>query len=250
MTLELLPVIMLALALVLSQFIETMLGFGGTVIGLALGLFFFPLDILLPTLVTVGLLQSAWLILRWHQHIQWRLLLISILPLAAAGMLIGIAARGIANETVLIVLLCLFIIAVSTLELASIFHSKSIRGPLPRPLSWLTIIGGGIFHGLFAAGGPLIVYYSGREIEEPAEFRSTLSVLWLILGAILLTSFWINHQANVSSLQLAAMILPGFIIGVFLGSRIKLEAKSFKAITWIVLLIIGMIQFTRTLFIS
>ena len=239
-------ILLLALVLVLAQSIETILGFAGTIIALSLGLFIFPLEILLPTLVTIGLLQSTWLIIRWHSHIRWKMLLASILPLAIAGLAAGILVRGYVNANVLMVLLALFIIAISAIELSALFRQGPSAGPLNRFLGWLVVFTGGVFHGLFATGGPIIVYYCGREINDPAQFRSTLSFLWLILGAALMISLWINHQADVRSLQLAAATLPGFILGIVIGSLIHLEAKGFKIMTWSMLLVIGIIQLVKT----
>jgi uncharacterized membrane protein YfcA len=88
---------------VLAHLVETTLGFGDTIISLAFGLFLFPLEVLLPALVALAILQSAWLVFRWHRKVNWRLLLITVLPLAP-GMLAGILIRGYANEMALIVL--------------------------------------------------------------------------------------------------------------------------------------------------
>ena len=109
------------------------------------------------------------------------------------------------------------------------------------------IIGGGIFHGLFATGGPLIVYYAGREIREQEAFLGTLAVLWLILNVVLYATMWITGSAGVQSLQLAAMVLPGFIAGVAIGSFIKVKELTFKTLTWSVLFIVGLIQLIRVL---
>ncbi len=238
----------LALILVLAHSVETYLGFGSTIIALSLGIFLFPIETLLPALVTIGSLQSIWLIIRWHRHIRWRIILVSILPLAVVGLAAGILLRGYASETLLIILLGLFIVVTSSLELVALFRSST--APRKRLRYWIAapvIFAGGLFQGLFAAGGPPIVYYAGREIEDPAQFRSTLSVLWLILNLALLGSLWAYGQASVITLELAALALPGFIVGVIIGSFIKLEARAFKAATWAMLLLIGIIQLARVL---
>ncbi len=247
MTPDLMPIVLLALILVLAHVVETTLGFGDTIIALAFGLFLFPLAVLLPALVALAILQSTWLVIRWHRQVNWRLLLITILPLAAVGMLAGILIRDYANGAVLIMLLGIFIILVSAVELVSLYIRRSAAGPLPRYLAVPVIVGGGIFHGLFATGGPLIVYYAGREIREPEAFLGTLAVLWLILNVVLYATMWVTGSAGVQSLQLAAMVLPGFIAGVAIGSFIKVKELTFKTLTWSVLFIVGLIQLIRVL---
>ena len=247
MTPEITNILLLVLILALAHLVETTLGFGDTIISLALGLFLFPLEVLLPALVALAILQSAWLVIRWHRQVNWRLLLITILPLAFAGMLGGILIRDYAHETVLIIVLGVFIILVSSVELIGLHLSKSAAGPLPRCLAVPVLLGGGIFHGLFATGGPLIVYYAGREIREPQAFLGTLAVLWLILNVVLYATMWMAGSAGVQSLQLAGMVLPGFIAGVVIGSFIKIKELTFKTMTWSVLFVVGMIQLIRAL---
>lgn len=244
---EITNILLLALILVLAHMVETTLGFGDTIIALAFGLFLFPLEELLPALVALAILQSTWLVIRWHRQVNWRLLLVTILPLAALGMIAGILIRNYANETMLIIVLGVFIMLVSAVELIGLYIRKSAAGPLPRYLAVPVIVGGGIFHGLFATGGPLIVYYAGREIREPQAFLGTLAVLWLILNVVLYTTMWLAGSANLQSLQLAAVVLPGFIAGVAIGSFIKVKELTFKTLTWSVLFIVGMIQLIRVL---
>ncbi len=238
-------VLLLALILVLAHSVETTLGFGATIIALALGLFIFPLEVLLPILVIVALLQSTWLVIRWHRHIRWRLMLVNILPLAVVGMVAGVLLRDYASEAALIVLVGAFVMAVSLVELIVLYRTKALAGPLPQYLAWPVILGGGVFHGLFASGGPLIVYYAGREIHRPEEFRATLSVLWLLLNVALLATMWLGKQIDIKSLELAALVLPGFIAGVIIGSFVKVEARTFKALTWSVLFIVGLVQLIK-----
>jgi hypothetical protein len=109
------------------------------------------------------------------------------------------------------------------------------------------VAGRGASFRLFATGGPLIVYYAGREIREPQAFLGTLAVLWLILNVVLYITMWISGSAGVPSLQLAAMVLPGFIAGVVIGSFIRVKELTFKTLTWSVLFIVGMIQLIRAL---
>ena len=236
----------LALILVLAHSVETYLGFGSTIIALSLGIFLFPIETLLPALVTIASLQSAWLIMRWHSHIRWKVILVGILPMAVIGLAAGILLRDYAGETLLVTLLGLFIIVTSTLELIALFRSNATpRTPLNRWVAAPIIFVGGLFQGLFASGGPPIVYYAGREIDDPAQFRSTLSVLWLILNLALLISMWAGGQAGLVTMELAALALPGFIAGVVIGSFIRMKPKAFKAVTWAMLLIIGIVLLMR-----
>jgi len=226
---------------VLAHTTETVLGFGATLIALALAVHILPLETLVPILVILGLLQSIWLVARWFRYIEWRTLLLQILPIAGAGTVIGILSREMANEGTLKIILGAFIIVVSLSELAILFIS---RIPSER-LHWYyripLLVGGGIFHGLFATGGPPIVYYASRQFHKQEKFRATLSMLWLILNIGLLAGFLMAGQLDVHKLKITAVVLPGLIIGIIIGSLIRVREFWFKALTYILLFFAGLL---------
>ncbi len=237
---------LLVLVLVLSHTVETVLGFGATTIALALGIFILPFNTLLPVLVILGLLQSSWLVARWVRHIQWRVLLLKILPGAVIGLAIGIYYRTqVASYTQLLILLGIFIMAVSIMEIVLIYKTKAAGGSLPWYIGWPILIVGGIFHGIYATGSPLIIYYSSREFKEPADVRATLSTLWLILNVGLVLSLHSTGQINIDTLTTTGILLPGLIAGIVLGSYMKFRALVFKVLLYAILFVAGLLLFIQ-----
>jgi hypothetical protein len=238
----LIRVFLLVLVLIFAHTVETVLGFGATIIALALGIFIFPLETLLPVLVFLGFLQSLWLVVRWFKYIKWQALLLNILPAATIGMAIGISYRTmIGNYTQLLVLLGVFVMAVSVMEIILIYKTRAAGGSLPWYLGWPILIVGGIFHGIFASGGPLIIYYSSRELKEPAEFRATISMLWLILAVILIVNLYSVGQINVNTLATTGIVLPGLILGIIFGSRLAFRDLVFKVLIYALLFFAGLL---------
>jgi len=235
-----LTLFLLGCILILAHTAETILGFGATLIALALAIHLLPLETLVPVLVILGLLQSIWLVARWFRFIDWRTLLLQILPIAGAGMVIGIFSREVADEGILKVILGAFILVVSVAELASLFIRRTPGGRLRWYYRIPLLVGGGIFHGLFATGGPPIVYYASRQFQAQEKFRATLSMLWLILNVGLLAGFLIAGQLDVEKLKMTALVLPGLIIGIIIGSLIRVREFWFKALTYILLFLAGL----------
>lgn len=235
-----LTLLLLGCILVLAHTAETILGFGSTLIALALGVHLLPLETLVPMLVILGLLQSIWLVGRWFRYIDWRILLLYILPLAAAGMVIGIFSREIADENTLKTVLGGFIIIVSLAELAMLFIKKAPGGQLRWYYRVPLLIGGGIFHGLFATGGPPIVYYASRQFSAQETFRATLSMLWLMLNVGLIIGFMVGGQMDLAKLGMTAMVLPGLAIGIIVGSLIRVKEFWFKVLAYILLFFSGL----------
>ena len=240
----------LLVILVLAHSAETVLGFGATIIALSLGAHLYPLSTLLPVLVILALAQSAWLVGRWRRHIRWRLLLVRILPAAAAGTALGIAMRSLADERLLVAVLGSFVSAVSLAEIAMIIRKRTSGAALPSWLGIPILAAGGVFHGLFATGGPLVVYFASREIDDPPAFRATLSTLWLGLNTALAASLAWSGQADASSLRTAGLVLPGLVAGIAIGSRIRLEALAFKVCVYALLLASGLALVTRALLVG
>lgn len=232
---------LLGCILILAHTAETFLGFGATLIALALGVHLIPLETLVPVLVILALLQSLWLVVRWFRHIKWRVLLRQILPAAGIGIPIGIWGRGLADEAQLRMILGAFIVAVSSMELVSVFRRRTAREELRWYYRIPVLVAGGIFHGLFATGGPLIVYYASRQLKSQASFRATLSMLWLILNTVLLINFWMLGQIDFQTLEMTAVVLPGLVAGILVGSFIHVRQLIFRAVTYALLLSNGLV---------
>lgn len=238
----LIQLFLLVLVLVFAHTVETVLGFGATLIAVALGVYIFPLQTILPVLVILAILQSAWLVGRWARHLQWRVLLLKILPATAVGMAIGIYYRTqVADYRQLIILLGIFVMAASVMEIVLIYRTRAAGGSLPWYLGIPILVIGGIFHGIFAAGGPLIIYYASREIKEPSQFRATVSTLWLIMNVILLANLYSAGQINLEVLAMTGIVLPGLIAGIVMGSFMKFRAIVFKVLVYVLLFIAGLL---------
>jgi hypothetical protein len=236
--------LLLGCILVVAHIAETTLGFGATVIALALGVHLVPLETLIPVLVILALLQSIWLVARWFRHIEWRILLRHILPAAGVGIPIGIWCRELADESQLRTILGAFIVVVSSVELVRLFRGKTLGGEFHWYSRIPLLAAGGIFHGLFATGGPLIVYYASRQLRTQTSFRATLSTLWLVLNTVLLITFFINAQIGSETIKMTAIVLPGLLAGIVLGSLIRVHELTFRKITYGLLLVSGLVLLT------
>jgi uncharacterized protein len=241
-------VFLLVLVLVIAHSVETLLGFGASIIAIALGIYIFPLTTILPVLAILFLLQNIWMVSRWFKHIQWRVLLVWILPASIIGMGIGIYYRTLVGSySQLLIILGLFIMAVSVMEIVLIYRTRAAGGILPWYLSWPILLVGGVFHGLYAQGQPMAIYYLSREFKEPAEFRATVSMLYLILNVMLITSLYTIGQVDLDTLATTGIVLPGLILGIFLGSRMKFRTLPFKVLIYVLLFIAGLLLFVQRL---
>ena len=83
--LALAPLVMVAIAL------ESIVGFGATVLVLSLGTWVLPVTALLPAYVPVNMALSASIAWRDWRHVDGALLAQRVLPMAGAGLLVGLS---------------------------------------------------------------------------------------------------------------------------------------------------------------
>lgn len=225
---------LLAVVALLAFTVEGAIGFGSTVVAVSLGAQLVPLDVLLPTFVPLNIVLSLTLV--WGP-IQWRTLLVSIVPLVAIGIACGIGLSSVLDSRALLVAFGAFVVALSLFELARV----QLRWPAPL------LLVGGIVHGLFGTGGPMIVYVTRKKIADKTAFRATLAVLWIALNTILVASFVARgHTPDpMIAVVLAAAIVPGRLAGERLHRA--LDAHKFERVVWIVLLVAGAALAIRTL---
>jgi uncharacterized membrane protein YfcA len=137
----------------------------------------------------------------------------------------GVLVAQVLDSQLLLVVFGAFVVALAIWQLAG------QRAVLPAPL----LVAGGIVHGIFGTGGPLIVYVARAKIADKTVFRSTLAVLWIALNVILLASM---HRApSRMTLEMGLAIVPGILIGNYLHRA--LDAKRFERAVWWLLLVAG-----------
>lgn len=235
---------LLSCILVVSHIVETITGFGATVIALSLGAHLLPVRDLVGILVLLAWIQSAWIFARGFRHIHAKLLFTRILPFCALGFPLGIWSFRVLGGQELKFILGAFVVCISTLEWLRLVREDALPRPLTRPAALFFLGGGGFFHGLFASGGPLIVYYAGRELPDKASFRATLSVLWLLLNTVLLFSY--VFSGRMEGLEFIALcLLPAVAAGILVGEllHLRINEKAFKKFVQVVLFITGISLF-------
>jgi uncharacterized membrane protein YfcA len=234
---------LLILIVILAHFIETVTGFGATVIALALGVHLVGLNDLMVVLVLLGLSQSAYLVLRGYRHLALGLLFKKIVPLCGLGLAVGMYAGSELEAPHLQTILGAFLVFVALWELRRLLGSQKGRQS-PNPIaSRALLLVAGFFHGILASGGPLVVYYASRTIHDKRVFRATLSLLWLILNGILLFTFVSTGRVNSSQFLLAGQLLVGLLAGIALGelSHRRINERTFRLAVQGVLVVTGLL---------
>lgn len=239
------PILLLGAVVALAFTVEAVMGFGATVVTLALASLFMPTTEVLPAFVPLNLIMSGYLALRGSRFIEGKLLLREVMPAMAIGLPIGIVAFRHLDEGLLRLALGAFVFAVSLLEL----RAKAGASPVGRLVGSILLGLGGVVHGAFGSGGPLVVYVLGRKLShDKAAFRATLSALWLVLNLALLASYAQAGQLTPESGLVSAWLTLPLGLGLLAGERIHraVPAHRFRPLVFGLLLVVGLVLMIRS----
>ncbi len=241
------PWIWLGLCIFIAFGIEAITGFGSIVIALSLGALLLPIDAMLPVLVPLNICMTSYLAIRHRQHIHWPTLLKMILPLMVGGTLLGYLLRPALGDNTLQILFGALVIWFAARELwRSIRGLKVSQHGSGWTRSWMLVAG--ITHGLFASGGPLLVYaLTGTQLSKSA-FRATLISVWLSLNGLLTVVFALDGSL-LPALPRIGMMLPVLLAGVVIGEFLhhRVNENRFKQLVYTLLLLTGALLIIPTL---
>ncbi len=217
-------------------------GFGSSTIIMTLAVLLFPIKAIVAVIIPLNVVICLYLVLKYRDGIDARLLFLRIVPLTVLGMPLGLLIFELADTNRMKPFFGAFVILLSIFELWR--SRQNTDGPRPSPKlasSAFWLVTGGVIQGLWVTGGPLVAYWASRAIDNKHEFRSTLSALWLILNVILLVSHGVTGTIDLGTAKVSLALIPALMLGIALGERIHhyLPERSFKMLVYIVLLFSG-----------
>ncbi len=237
----------MALVVFVAFTTESALGFGSTVISVALGSALVPIRALLAALVPLNLALSAYFTARYWRLVDRRVLLRRVLPLMLVAMPAGALAAARLPESSLKRSFGAFVLALSTLELLRMLRpSAPSRDLAPRAASGLLLLGGAV-HGMFGVGGPLAVYVTSRWVADKTRFRATLSALWLTLNVAFLVPYVRGGLVGASSLRASLSLAPALALGMLAGelAHHRVPEALFRKGVYAMLLVAGVMLLAR-----
>jgi uncharacterized protein len=235
--------LILFIAFFISNAVEAMTGFGGTIIAMTIAANFYPINMLLGVLVPAGFVVCLYIVARYPKAIDLREFSTRILPLAGIGFAVGIAVSDSIEGKTLKIGFGAFVLCLSIFELVRILRNanggKQTGISLAKGAIWL--IAGGIVQGIYGSGGPLIVYYTSKRIEDKTVFRSTLCSLWIVLNIALVTNLALKGNITAETLKMSVALLPSLIIGIIAGEQLhnRINQRAFRIFIFAILIFAG-----------
>jgi len=213
-----------------------------TVAGFAAGLFAIPILIsVLPMEEAIALMSIFLLIFsvilvykNWKKIEQKTVLELSV------GVIIGLGVGILILKTGNPIFLKRVLGAFTILFVAYNFISRN-KLKIPGNLGVLFGLAGGIFSGMFSAGGPPYVMYIYNRIDSASIFRATIIGILAVTNTLRVPMLVVSDILTPDTLLIAMYMLPVFIIALLLGNKTyhKVNEGKFKTILMILLGISG-----------
>jgi uncharacterized membrane protein YfcA len=195
-------------------------GFGATIVAMPFLVQFEPLSFAVPMMLLLDVLATCTIGSRNWRDVERRELVL-LLPAMLLGIVAGAAALRHLQSDVLLLCLAVFIIANSLWGLLS-------SGDAARRIhrAWAVpagLVGGG-FGAAFGTGGPVYTIFLMRRIGDVITLRATIAIVILASALMRTAVFGVSGLlSNPRVLWAAALLAPMCLLGLFVGSKLRMR---------------------------
>lgn len=249
---DILRTILFLAVIFLTNIIQGVTGFAGTVLAMPVSMTLVGLATAKPILNALGLLSGVVIAVLYRRDIDKKEFL-KITLIMLAGVAAGFFVKGYLSDAQRLtkIILGVVVLTIGLAGTVKTIHEK-IRprekegGFAPPPwLSYPVLIAAGLIHGVYVCGGPLVVGYMTGKAKSKNSFRATLSGVWAVLNTVILVDDVRLGLWTADNLKLFFPACAVFAGGILLGSYLskKLSAKTFMTVTFILLAASGVMLF-------
>ncbi len=231
----------IALIACFAYAIESIFGFGGTIIFLGISGFFFDFNSLLKLAMIVGLSSGLAVLIQSYKYVSLKHL-IKILIYTIPGALIGTYFISYFASDVLIKIFALILIVYGCFNL----FFPDIK--YPQFLKNFFVILGGFIQGIYTIGGPFVLMGYKDYFSSKQELRSTMAGYFFIINSLRAIFFMFLGGSYLEIVKMYYPIAFLVMLSVWLGYFIHKQIPEilFKRLIIIAITLIGvLILFTK-----
>ena len=231
----------IALIACFAYAIESIFGFGGTIIFLGISGFFFDFNSLLKLAMIVGLSSGLAVLIQSYKYVSLNHL-IKILIYTIPGALIGTYFISYFASDILIKIFAIILIIYGCFNL----FFPDIR--FPQFLKNFFVILGGFIQGIYTIGGPFVLMGYKDYFSSKQELRSTMAGYFFIINSLRAIFFVFLGGSYLEIVKIYYPIALLVMLSVWLGYFIHKQIPEilFKKLIIIAITSIGvLILFTK-----
>jgi uncharacterized membrane protein YfcA len=244
----LIPIVLSGIIVFFTHALEAVTGFGCAVLAMPFVTALLGMRRGIMVITILGWALAVYIAISKRKMINLKQFFI-ICGFMALGLPVGMYLFRAFDVSELRRILAVFIIAASAWQLVRrLVLKKNANPPPPRGpgiVPYLAVlIAGGIVHGIFSTGGPLIVIYAARALPDKGQFRATLCLLWAVLNTIIIAGYLIEGSVSITVAGNTGVLIPFVIAGIFAGEKIhnKVNEFVFSILVFFMLLITGFLM--------
>lgn len=230
--------LILAIGIFAGFFVQTVIGFAGSLIALPILLFKMELPDAIAYISIFYLFSSIFLILKEWRNIDRKIIVQLAIP-SMPGIIVGIFVLTLAKPILLKRGLGVFIL---------LYVAYALIGKRKIKLNKIGVLGFGVmagfFSGIFSTGGPLYVICVENTVKNIRIFRATMIGVSGLIAITRVPGLAMGGILNFDHLKMALFIFPIFLFAQFLGKRtyMMIEEKVFNRSLMLLLCLAGMIM--------
>lgn len=227
--------ILFLIILFTANVIQAITGFAGTLLAMPLSMMLIGVHEAKVILNIMAVLSCLILASKSRKHIQPKILL-NIIAWMAVGMVFGI---WIFEHLSLNILLPFYAIMIILIALKKLLIKNEIKMS-----KWMlngVLLAAGIIHGMFVAGGALLVVYASTVLKNKENFRATVAAVWVVLNTGLMISDFVQGYMTPGVIKMAGISILPLLLAIYVVNKIheRIDQKVFMKITYALLLASG-----------
>ncbi len=218
-------IILIGLIFCIGFFVESIIGFGGTLVAFAILGFFVDIKELILMAIYVASCASIFVVASDYKSFSKAIFLKSF-PFCLLGTVIGATFFAQNTSQVIIFSFGLFLIFLA----AKTIFFDNIK--LPKHFSNLVLTIGGISQGVFGIGGPFFAIALKEKFKNKSEMRATLATFFITFNLIRVCQFSFQDTLSFDIFFSLWWVAAPLAIAIHLGHLVhkKLSEGAFKKI--------------------
>ena len=218
-----------------AVFVQSVAGFGGTLISMPIGIMLVGIGNAKPVLTFLAWVTGLLMALTGLRHIDWKEFA-KMTGVMLIGVLLGIWVFGSVSMKYLLVLYGAVIVVIGLSKLLG----KTQKDPKPL-WQWVSLSLAGLMQGMFVSGGSFLVIYATSRIKDKQVFRATVNAVWAVLNTVLIISYILDGMLSSEVLNLSAICIVPTLLAIWGANAAakRINQKLFLQITYLVLIASG-----------
>lgn len=205
-----------------AYFIRGVTGFGSALVAVPLLAFFYPLQVIVPLILTLDFIASLALGSASAKQADWTEIK-RLLPFSVMGAAFGVFALIRFPSLLVLVAMGIFVMYFGTRNMLGIQSNGQVSALWAIPAGLIGSTAGA----LFGTGGPPYIIYLTHRLQDKMAIRATFSWLFVIDGGLRLTLFFATGLLTSADTQIAiAMAILPMAAGLYIGNKVHLNISS------------------------